>query len=179
MAFQPAVIMRSMEGMNLLLILRILLGLLVIALLLLTAGITGNRLPLTSTPGLAARLKIYMTTHLAETRSESVYPELRPREYRLPPQQLYAAARATVAELGWPLLDEDGESLRLHAVVTTRLWKFKDDFKLTVEQVTGGSHLLMTAESRVGRGDLGANTRHILDFSAALERRLAALNPRP
>ena len=161
-----------------LLLLRILLGLLLIALLLPGAGIVANRLPLTSPPGVAARLKVYLTTNRAEIRSDSLYPELRPRDYPLSPQQLYAAARATLDELGWPLLAEDSSSLRLHAVVATRLWKFKDDVELTVEPVSAGSRLLMTSQSRVGRGDLGANTRHILDFSAALERRLAELNPR-
>jgi len=159
-------------------LLRILPGLLLIALVLLAAGMAGNRPPLTSPPGLAARLKIYLTTNRAEIRSESIYPELRPREYPLPPQQLYATARATLDELGWPLLVEDGASLRLHAVAVTRLWKFKDDFELTVEPASAGSRLLVISQSRVGRGDLGANTRHILDFSAALERRLAELNPR-
>ncbi len=162
-----------------LLLLRVLLGLLVIALLLLAAGIAGNRLPLTSPPGLTARLKTYLTTHRAETRADSIYPELRPREFSLPPQQLYAAARATLADLGWSLQAEDSTALRLHAVVVTRLWKFKDDFELVVEPAGSGSRLLLVSQSRVGRGDLGANTRHILDFSSALERRLAALNPRP
>lgn len=164
--------------MKVLLLLRILMGLLLIALLLLTAGIAANRLPLTSPPGLAARLKIYLTTNRAETLSGSICPELRPRDYPLPPQQLYAAARATLLELGWPLLAEDSATLRLHAVVVTRLWKFKDDFELTVEPASGGSRLLMNSQSRVGRGDLGANTRHILDFSAALERRLSGLSLR-
>ncbi len=161
-----------------LLLLRILLGLLLIALLLLAAGIAAHRLPLTSPPGLGARLKIYLTTNRAETLSGSQYPELRPRDYPWPPQQLYAAARETLVELGWPLLAEDSTSLRLHAVVVTRLWKFKDDVELTVEPANAGSRLLMTSQSRVGRGDLGANTRHILDFSTALERRLAGLNLR-
>jgi uncharacterized protein (DUF1499 family) len=178
MTRRPARIARSREDVKVLLVLRILLGLLVIAVLLLAAGIAGNRPPMSYPPGMAARLKIYMTTHRAETRSDSIFPELRPREYRLPPQQLYAAARATVVELGWPLLAEDSTTLRLHAVVATRLWKFKDDFKLTVEPTAEGCRLQMSSESRVSRGDLGANTRHILDFSAALERRLAALNPR-
>lgn len=160
-----------------LLLLRILLGLLLIVVLL-AAGIAGNRLPLSNPPGLATRLKIYLTTHRAETRSDSVYPELRPRVYPLSPETLYTTARATLAGLGWPLQAEDSASRRLHAVVVTRFWKFKDDIELTVEPATGGSRLLMSSQSRVGRGDLGANTRHILDFDAALERRLAELNPR-
>lgn len=161
-----------------LLLLRIILGLVLLALLLLVAGIAANRMPLTSPPGLAARLKIYLTTNLAETRSDSIFPELRTREYRVPPAQLYAAAHATFIELGWAVLDEDRTALRLHGLVATRLWKFKDDVELTVEPVPGGTRLLISSRSRVGRGDLGANTRHILDFTAALERRLAALSPR-
>ncbi len=162
-----------------LLILRVLLGLLVMALLLLAAGIAINHPPLTTPPGLTVRLKTYLTSHRAETRDNSIYPELRPRQYGMPPQQLYAAARATLADLGWSLQAQDSRALRLHAVVVTRLWKFKDDFNLIVEPTSGGCRLLMASQSRVGRGDFGANTRHILDFSSALERRLAGLNPRP
>lgn len=160
------------------LLLRIVLGLLAFALLLIVAGIAVNRPPLTSPPGLVARLKIYLGTHRAETAGDSVRSELRPRVYSLSPPQLYAVARAAVADLGWQLLAEDPAKSQLHAVVATRLWRFKDDFELLVEPAGTGSRLRLSAQSRVGRGDFGANTRHILDFYAALERRLAMLNPR-
>ncbi len=114
--------------------LRILLGLLLIAVLLAAAGIVANRLPMTSPPGLVARLKIYLTTHHAETCSDRICQELRPHKHPLPPPQLYAAARATLPELGWPLLYEDSGAQYLQAVVVIRLWKFKDDFELTVNR---------------------------------------------
>ena len=158
---------------------RILIMLIVIAVLLLAAGIAGNRPPLTHPPGLAARLKIYLTTNRAATDSAAAFPELRPHDYALSPEQLFAAARATAETLSWMIVSEEVAHRRLHAVVTTRLWRFKDDVRITIEALPNGARLKLVSQSRVGRGDLGANTRHILDFYSVLDARLSAVvNPR-
>ena len=44
------------------------------------------------------------------------------------------------------------------------------------DDATDGAVLLIRAESRVGKGDLGANTRHLLDLYAQLD---ATLPPPP
>lgn len=158
---------------------RILIVLFVIAVLLLAAGIAGNRPPLTSSPGLVARLKIYLTTNRAATDTAAALPELRPHDYVLSPEQLFVAARATAGTLSWMIVSEDVAHWRLHAMVVTRLWRFKDDVRISVEALPQGARLNLVSQSRVGRGDLGANTRHILDFYTALDARLgAAVNPR-
>jgi len=165
--------------MSVVLIMRILIALFVIAVLLLAAGIAGNRPPLTSPPGLVARLKIYLTTNHAATDAAAAFPELLPHDYALSPEQLFAAARATAEALSWMIISEDVVHWRLHAVVVTPIWRFKDDVHLSVEALPKGARLNLESQSRVGRGDLGANTRHILDFYAALDARLgAAVNPR-
>ena len=158
---------------------RILLALFVVAVLLLAMGIAGNRLPLTSPPGLMARLKICLTTNRAETANDAALPELRPHDYALSPDQLFAAARATVEAQTWVIIGEDVAHWHLHAVVVTPLWRFKDDVQLSIEALPTGARLNLVSQSRVGRADLGANARHILDLYSALDARLGiAVNPR-
>ena len=82
-------------------------------------------------------------------------------------------AREAIGGLGWGIASEDPASLALTAVVESALWRFKDDVVVRVEPAEGGSTLRMRASSRIGRGDLAANTRHLLDLYAAIEQRLA------
>lgn len=157
-------------------VLRIALGMLLLGVALIIAALIANRVPLTAPPGLALRLKTYLTSHYVATAPDSVFPELRSADYPLAPDVLYAAARAGVAALGWSVVSEDLKQRHLHAVVSSRLWRFKDDVQITVTATADGARLDASAQSRVGRGDLGANLRHILDLKAALRARL--INPR-
>jgi uncharacterized protein (DUF1499 family) len=141
---------------------------------LIAGGLIANRPPMMDPPGLWARLVTYLGTHVAETRSDHPFPELRPRFYALPPDRLYATAREAIAGLGWGIASEDPEGVCLTAVVKSALWRFKDDVVVCVEPTEGGSTLRLRASSRIGRGDLAANTRHLLDLYAAIEQRLAA-----
>ena len=49
--------------------------------------------------------------------------------------------------------------------MTTKLWKFKDDVTIQIQPAQpSGSLLVVRSASRVGKGDLGANTRHIMNL---------------
>ena len=139
---------------------------------LIAGGLIANRPPMMVPPGLWARLVTYLGTHVAETRPDHPFPELRPRFYAMPPDRLYAVTREAIAGLGWRIASEDSASLALTAVVESALWRFKDDVVVKVEPMGGGSTLRMRSSSRIGRGDLAANTRHLLDLYAAIEQRL-------
>jgi hypothetical protein len=141
---------------------------------LIAGGLIANRPPMMDSPGLWARLVTYLGTHVAETRPDHPFPELRPRFYALPPERLYAAAREATAGLGWGIASEDPAGFCFTAVVESALWRFKDDVVVCVEPTEGGRTLRLRSSSRIGRGDLAANTRHLLDLYAALEQRLAA-----
>lgn len=156
-------------------VLRVVLGLLLLGLLLIVAALLANRVPLTEPPGLALRLKTYLTMHHAVTGLNPGFPELHSRDYPLPAGEVYAAARASVSALGWVILSDDAAQGRLHALVISRLWRFKDDVVVVVEAIPAGARVTANAQSRVGRGDLGANLRHILDLHAALDARLTNL----
>ena len=140
---------------------------------LLAAGMIQNRLPWTQPPGAGKRLTTYLNTHIAETVEGAGFPELRPRHYEhVPPPRLFATVREAIGKLpNWRVVEEYPAHGTLHAVVTTPLWRFQDDVHVRVEAepATGGAVLLIRSASRVGKGDLGTNTRHLLDLYAQLD----------
>lgn len=139
---------------------------------LLAGGIVRNRLPLGEPPGSLVRLSTYLNTHVAETSPSAPFAELRTRNYRLPADALYAKVKEAVGRLPhWEIVSASDERREVHAVVTTALLRFKDDVTIGVVPEPGGRPALtVRGESRVGKGDLGANTRHVLDLYDALEQ---------
>ena len=145
---------------------------------LLVGGLLANRVPLTKPPGLERRLLTYLTANVAQTAENSSFPELRPRAYGIPAQRLYALVQEAVRGLGWEVVATSDERLAVGAVVTTPLWRFKDDVTVRVTPGEGGKSLLsVRSASRVGKGDLGANTRHILDLYDAIDARATRARP--
>jgi uncharacterized protein (DUF1499 family) len=148
---------------------QILIFLLLIGGSLLVAGIMSNRLPLTDPPGLVRRLATYLNTNVAETSEDSLFPELRLRRYEAPEGLLFDIARRAVQSLKWEIANLDAEKKEIQAVVTTKMWKFKDDVTVQVRPAQpSGSVLWIRSTSRVGKGDLGANTRHVMDLVDAV-----------
>jgi len=144
--------------------------LLLVPLLLAVGGLLLNRVPLLDPPGLGTRLRTYLTTNVAETRPDHAFPELRERSFSLPASELYPQVLEAVGSLGWRLVQDDPQALRLAAVVETPLLRFRDDVRIEVRPVAAeGSRLRVRSASRVGRGDFGANTRHVLDLYRALD----------
>jgi hypothetical protein len=147
--------------------------LVVVPLLMIVVGLAANRPSLAETPGLGQRLKTYLTTNVAQTSPDSPFPELRPPVFPVAAQRLSDAAAAACAGLGWSTVVSDREKGTLHAVVSSRLWRFKDDVRIIVRPAgEGASMLSVRSASRVGKGDLGANTRHVLDLLAAVDAEL-------
>ena len=71
----------------------------------------------------------------------------------------------------WGIVESKDDTRQLHAVVTSGLFRFKDDVTASVVPQPGGKPMLMVrAVSRVGKGDLGTNTRHVMDLHDALEQ---------
>ena len=132
---------------------------------LLVAGIISNRLPLNDPPGFGTRISTYLSTNVAETSADSVFPELKLRRYEAPPGLLFYVARRAVQGMKWEVTSMDDAKNEIHAVVTTKLWKYKDDVVIQIQPAQpSGSWLWVRSSSRVGKGDLGANTRHIMDL---------------
>jgi len=142
---------------------------LLLPLVLLAGAIVLNRVPLTDSPGFAVRLKTYLTQNVAVLRPDSPYPELWPKVYPIKPGLLCARILPALESLGWEWREAEGDC-HYHALVRTPLLGFRDDVLVGVEPVgDSSSRLTVRSSSRLGRGDLGANIRHVLDLVAAVE----------
>ena len=139
---------------------------------LVIGAIVLNNPPLTESPGLVRRLATYLMNNVAETRRQHTFPELELPCYRIAPERLLSSIEHATDLLGWDIIDLNAPKHRLKAVVTTPLFKFKDDveIRLTLAADDSGTEVHIRSSSRVGRADFGANTRHILDLLATLER---------
>ena len=147
------------------------LGLLCIPLALVMGALIQNDLPWIDPPGVFKRLHHYITTNIAETTTGSTYPELILREYDLPAEEFFKILEASVNKLGWEITGRRDETYSILAVVTTPLRGYKDDVLIHLLPLwENRNHLYIRSNSRVGHGDLGTNTRHILDLYNQIEK---------
>jgi uncharacterized protein (DUF1499 family) len=106
----------------------------------------------------------------------ATWPTLGPLLLPYPPEQVHRRVLALITQRGWTLT-ANGER-QLEAVVSSRLFGFRDDvaIRLTPVENESGSHTKvhtrvdMRSASRVGKSDLGANAERIRAFLADLER---------
>ncbi len=139
-----------------------------------TGGILANRLPLFDPPGFPFRVKTYLTGNDIILESSSIFPELRPKEYNIDAQGLFVISLEASKDLGWEIKESDPLKGTIKTVITTKLFHFKDDLFIKVVVIDDDhSTLSVQSKSRVGRGDLGANTRHIIDLVSKIEKSLA------
>lgn len=151
-------------------IILLVLGLLCIPLVLVMGAFIQNDLPWNDPPGVFKRLHQYMTTNVAETTVGSTYPELILREYEFQAEELFKMLQASVNKLGWEITGHGDEKYSIMAVVTTPLRGYKDDVLVRLLPISENrNHLYIRSSSREGHGDLGTNTRHILDLYQQLE----------
>lgn len=154
-----------------------------VALVFLLAGVAvvagtliRNAPPLMDPPGPVMRLGTYLTTNSVTVHEHAMQPELRPRLYDAPPEATWEAARAAAERLQWEITEADRDERTLAAVAESPFLRFRDEIRIEVQPAEPElSTLRFRAHSRVGRGDLAMNTRHLLDFRQALRGELNAL----
>lgn len=84
----------------------------------------------------------------------------------------FAAALATVEEMGWALIEASSSDGRIEATATTPWYGFKDDVVIRVETLPDGAiRVDVRSKSRVGVSDVGANAARISEFLEALRAR--------
>ena len=151
-------------------IILLLIMLLAIPIAMVVIALVKNDLPWQAEPGPMARLSMYLSHNDVSTSTDTTFPELITRQYELPAQHVLNQVKQAVEKLGWQLEKLDVESGELHAVVTSDLFKYRDDVYITASVMTGDkSELNIRSVSRTGKGDLGTNTRHIMDMYSTLD----------
>lgn len=149
----------------------VLVVLVVLAVTLVAGAVALNRVPLTQPPGIAARLLIYLGSNVAQTGPDAIRAELRPILLAGGQEAMLGVIAHACRELGWRNVRVDPVDLRVDAEVVTPRLRFSDDVQVRLLPGAGGTlEARVRSASRVGRGDLGANTRHVIDLRAALAR---------
>jgi uncharacterized protein (DUF1499 family) len=118
----------------------------------------------------------WLTLNDITTGQTPEYPELKPRLYTADETTTRAAALAACHSLPrWRVVSHN-DAGEIHAEVRTLLFDFIDDVTVRFEPAGTASapqtRVLIRSHSRVGKGDLGENARHIQALQAAMDRRL-------
>jgi len=151
-----------------------LIALLIVGVWLTGSAILRNRVPVAAPPGAAERLKTYLTRNVVETRDDHSFPELRTRVFQQSAEDLLEYARRACERLGWEDVGVDPQQRKVRAQIRTPLLRFVDDLEARVEQTGPDSaRLEVRSSSRIGRGDLGANARHVLDLYETVDALIA------
>lgn len=114
-----------------------------------------------------------------ETGRSDGYPDLETRRYDSSPENTLTYAAAAASGLrGWKVTRRDTDAGKLTIEVRTALPFFTDDVTVSVTPTGAGgnsSEVNIRSKSRVGRGDLGENARHIRALQKAMDERLPRL----
>jgi uncharacterized protein (DUF1499 family) len=114
------------------------------------------------------------TENSAQTSEKAEDPRLSGRTYMIPFAKVWDEIIDMIeSKRRWTLLRADEGSGLIHAEATTLVLRVAGDvrFKLKLDQ-NALTRVDMWSASRVGKGDLGTNTRRIGRFYRELDRRL-------
>lgn len=137
-------------------------------------AIVRNRVPVAAPPGAITRLATYLTRNMVETRKDHPFPELRTRIFEVSADDLVEYVKRASEQLGWKDTGVDLEYKRVRAQVRTPLLGFIDDLEARVQaEGLDSAELEVRSSSRIGRGDFGANARHVLDLYQAVDALIA------
>lgn len=117
----------------------------------------------------------WFTQNDVTTGKTAAYPELRTRTYARSPTEVFSAAVEAARSIPrWRVVSADPERREAAVEVRTALFRFTDDLTVRVEpDGSSGSRVVIRSRSRVGRGDLGENARHIAALQREMDRRLS------
>jgi uncharacterized protein (DUF1499 family) len=136
----------------------------------------GAILPWLSQPHFGARLKRAGATNIAATSEQAEWPELQPRRYQRSIADVIQAVPRAIEQLGWRRVGEDATTFAAEVPVVGGI--FTDDFRVLLTEAEPYTVVHVRSNSRVGRGDLGENRRHVLQFFLVLEQQLNSDLPR-
>jgi uncharacterized protein (DUF1499 family) len=117
--------------------------------------------------------RAWLTANDVTTGAAPAYPDLRDRLYDMPPDQTLQVAAAVAGRIPrWKVVSTDRAGGVVHVEIRTALPFFTDDLTVHVHPEGRNSRVTIRSRSRVGRGDLGENARHIRALQAAMDSKL-------
>lgn len=97
------------------------------------------------------------------------YPDIQPVILaNVPPAEAFDRALKAVDKMGWTMTAAKPEEGRIEAFERTLWFGFYDDVVIRVTAADNGSRVDIRSKSRVGGGDVGANTLRIRKYVKAL-----------
>ena len=130
------------------------------------ATILKNGTTLFASPGILPRLTTFLSTNSAETDQNSLFPELKPRQYSfnqeiLNHDDVIERIKSSALRLGYELDEDNSTSMDLKFTITTKFLKFIDDLSIQAEINQQSLIINAKSSSRKGRADFGANIANI------------------
>ncbi len=110
-------------------------------------------------PGFSKRLSTYLTTNVAETADDHVFPELRTPVFNAGADKLYQRVLYVAGKSGWTVAAHDSDNQNANFVVRSPMFLFEDDVFIQVQFVDmDHSSLYVRSSSRKGHADLAPTT---------------------
>lgn len=138
--------------------------------LLMALGALAATAPWISVPRFGERLQRGSQTNIADTHENAPWLGLIPHRYSASIDDVGSATIAAFEHLGWTLSRRDETSLAADVPIGGGI--FTDDLVVTLTQEQGLTVVHVRSAARVGRGDLGANRRHVVQLFSVLDTRL-------
>lgn len=130
-------------------------------------------------PGFAERLSTYLSQHTAATSDNHSFPELRTPVFFIDADRLFNVVVEVASDLGWQIRQIDEDDLTVSLVITTSLFRFRDDLVVQVkpkntQRDSEESTLTLHSTSRKGKADFAANAGHIQALVGQVRKRLGS-----
>lgn len=150
---------------------------LVMVVIIITATLIKNQARFFEPPGIAERLHVYLSQHTAATSDNHPFPELLTPVFNVGAERLFSVVMQVADDLGWQVQESDNENLKATLVITTPIFRFKDDLVVQVNLLNSQfnaeeSSLYLHSSSRQGQADFAANAGHIQTLVQRVRQKL-------
>ena len=112
-----------------------------------------------------------LTVNLAKLEDDAIDRQLRPPVISVP-IHVVAESIANFAQQNarWAIVlrETSDKTIHLHLTRTTSVMRFTDDIHVRLCSVEGGTRVEAESQSRIGKGDLGQNSRNLRELVEAI-----------
>jgi len=130
-------------------------------------------------PPLLSAVPATMPSPADMQRISAAFPNVKTRNYPLPPAQMFGLVDKLVVERGWDVRrrrepGDAGDDGQINAIATT-LFGFRDEVSIRIAAVADGSSIAMRSAALTSLHEPGVNGSRIEEFLTALDQRVTVL----